>query len=84
MGLTDDDLPLVTGQRGDMALAIHRFGGPGTAKDKCAGITRIMEDSQDIMMLQIAPDKFALVRPAPYAPRKRDMVLAEGADSPRG
>jgi hypothetical protein len=67
-----------------MDLAIHGFGGPGAAKGKCACIARIMEDPQDIVMLQIAPGEFALVRSTPYAPWKRHLGLVEGTHSRRG
>ena len=43
-----------------------------------------MEDPQHIVMLEFPPDELALVRPAAYPPRKRHLVLPEGADGRRG
>lgn len=84
MGLADDHLPLLAGQRRDMDLTIHGFGGTGAAKGKGPRIARIMEHPQDIMMLEVPPHELALVRPTAHPPGKGDVVLLESADGRGG
>src|SRR5215470_13064618 len=78
--LMDDHLPLLAGQRRDMDLAIHGFGRARATKRKHASITRVMQDPEHLVMLEVPPHEFALVRPTAYPSWEAHLVLPEGAD----
>src|SRR5438552_2917389 len=77
--LMDHHLPLLAGQRHDMALAIHGFGRARAPKRKHAGITWVMQDPEHLVMLEVPPPEFALVWPTAYPSWKAHLLLPESA-----
>lgn len=63
-----------------MHLAISRLRRAGAPKDVGSCIGRMVQHSQYIMMLDLSPDKFSLMRPAANAPGKKQMLLVKVAD----
>src|SRR6266566_1665949 len=63
-----------------MNLAISGLRRTGAAKDIGSRIGRVVENPQHIMVLQLSPHKFSLMRPAANPPRKEHVFLVKVAD----
>ena len=77
MSIVAHNWPLVTGNRGNVDLAVRRFGGARAPKDIGPCIGRMMQEAQDIMVVQRSPGQLAPVAPTTQPMRKGDLLLAE-------
>src|SRR4029450_4660308 len=77
VGITNDTLALHARKQLNMHLAISCLECSSATEGIGSSIARIVEDAQHIMMLEVAPDKIALVRACPYVVRKRYLLLME-------
>ncbi len=79
MGIVAYDRPLVTGNLANVELAIYGFRGARAPKNIRAGVGRVMQEAQDIMVLQRAPGYLAAVAATTQPVGKRKLLLAEVA-----
>src|SRR5947209_8637120 len=63
-----------------MDLTISGFRGTCASKDIGSCIGWMMQNPQDIMVFDLSPHNFSLMRPAPNPPGKEQMLLVEVAN----
>jgi hypothetical protein len=51
-----------------------------TSKNRGSCIGRVVQHPQHIMVLDLSPHNFSLMRPAPHPPRKEQMLLVKVAN----
>ena len=62
MCIRNNDLPFLSRQISNVNFAIHTFARLGAAKDVSTRVARIVQDAQHIIMADLSPDQFALMR----------------------
>src|SRR5207302_10881697 len=65
---------------GNMNFSIGGLCRARTSKNIGSCIGRVVQHPQHIMVLDLSPHNFSLMRPAPHPPRKKQMLLVKVAN----